>query len=230
MAAAPCQSPPVAKLFHIIAFGVYSFCIYYSINFVQIPNKNPRYAIAGKAKYLTQWNLVLQGFYFGYCVFLDVIPIKILRRFRDVLFSSISLPLCLFVFIIFWGLYSIDRELIFPRAIEPFYPNWLNHGSHTIIVPFAVLEALLYEHKQPSTFVGMTALLTWFVVYLVWVMYLGVVHAVWVYPVMEVLTAPLLALFFFSCFLIVALLYNVARFINTLRFKSSQEKKYTKSQ
>jgi len=229
MSTTPCQSPLTAKLFHVVAFSIYSYCIYYSVNFVNIPNKNPRYAIGGKAKFLTQWNLVLQGFYFGYCVFLDVIPIKVLKRFRDLLFCSISLPLCLYVACIFWGLYAIDRELIFPKAIEPFYPNWLNHGSHSIIVPFAVLEAMLYEHRQPSRFVGMTALLIWFLVYFVWVMYLGLVHEVWVYPVMDALTAPLLAVFFVGCFAVVFMFYSMASFINTFRYRSSQEKKSTKA-
>ena len=32
-----------------------------------------------------------------------------------------------FVAATFWGIYLMDRELIFPRALDKIFPSWLNH-------------------------------------------------------------------------------------------------------
>lgn len=59
MTAAGLQAPPpVARLFQFVAFSVYTYTIYYSVFYVNVPPLSRNYAIAGKAKFLTQWNLV----------------------------------------------------------------------------------------------------------------------------------------------------------------------------
>lgn len=51
-------APRIAALFHFVAFSIYAYTIYYSFSYVNVPPPYPEYAYAGKAKYLTQWNLV----------------------------------------------------------------------------------------------------------------------------------------------------------------------------
>lgn len=108
---------------------------------------------------------------------------------------------------VFWGLYAIDRELIFPKRVEKYYPNWVNHCSHSLIVVTALVESLLSPHYQPSRGASFKALLTWFTTYLLWVLYLGLIHDVWVYPVMQVLSPVGLTAFFIGCFIIVLALH-----------------------
>ncbi|XP_022710378.1 androgen-dependent TFPI-regulating protein-like [Varroa jacobsoni] len=188
MTAAGLQAPPpVARLFQFVAFSVYTYTIYYSVFYVNVPPLSRNYAIAGKAKFLTQWNLLI--------------------RLRDFLFCSICLPSCIFVSTVFWGLYAIDRELIFPKRVEKYYPNWVNHCSHSLIVVTALVESLLSPHYQPSRGASFKALLTWFTTYLLWVLYLGLIHDVWVYPVMQVLSPVGLTAFFIGCFIIVLALH-----------------------
>ena len=67
--------------------------------------------------------------YFGLCTLLNILPVRSLCRFRDYIFCSVSLPSSIFVTFLFWGLYAYNRELIFPRELEPYYPWWVNHVS-----------------------------------------------------------------------------------------------------
>ena len=32
-----------------------------------------------------------------------------------------------FVVVTFWGLYAVDRELVFPKHLDKIVPMWLNH-------------------------------------------------------------------------------------------------------
>lgn len=32
-----------------------------------------------------------------------------------------------FVVLTFWGIYAIDRELVYPKALDKVIPSWLNH-------------------------------------------------------------------------------------------------------
>ncbi|KAA0188496.1 hypothetical protein HAZT_HAZT009109 [Hyalella azteca] len=50
----------------------------------------------------------------------------------DFLFSSIVFPLAVFVATSFWGLFFTDRELVFPKIFDEFFPSWLNHVVHTL--------------------------------------------------------------------------------------------------
>lgn len=68
----------------------------------------------------------------------------------------------------FWGLYAVDRDLIFPKKAEQFFPSWLNHSLHTAIFFYAVLELLTSYHKQSSKtshLLGVTAI---FLTYAIW--------------------------------------------------------------
>lgn len=59
MATSEAQAAPlIARLFQLAAFVVYGYTLYYSIMYVHVPPPSKNYAVAGKAKFLTQWNLV----------------------------------------------------------------------------------------------------------------------------------------------------------------------------
>ncbi|GBP16731.1 Androgen-dependent TFPI-regulating protein [Eumeta japonica] len=79
---------------------------------------------------------ILQTLYFAIAVLNDLIgtneswPKKtpLITRLRDTIFSSIAFPLAIFVAFTFWSIYAIDRELIFPRALDAVFPVWSNHN------------------------------------------------------------------------------------------------------
>ncbi|XP_003746686.1 androgen-dependent TFPI-regulating protein [Galendromus occidentalis] len=186
----------ISFLLYLGAFTVYAYSAYYTMYHVETPKDEPDLAYAGKAKYLTHWNLCLCVFYFGLCLAATLVPLKCLRGLRDYIFCSVSLPSCIFVTTTFWALYAYDRELIFPKRLGHLYPDWLNHCSHTLITVTAIGEAFLHKPKVPSKFGGLVGALAWLAVYQVWVLYLGILKGVWVYPLLRRLSAPALTAYF----------------------------------
>uniref|UniRef100_A0A6G1S7R2 Androgen-induced gene 1 protein n=1 Tax=Aceria tosichella TaxID=561515 RepID=A0A6G1S7R2_9ACAR len=74
--------------------------------------------------------------------------IKPLRGPRDLVFSTLAFPVGAIVVFTFWLVcYGMGREAIFPAVLDNFYPAWLNHATHTVIVPINLLLALLVNHK-----------------------------------------------------------------------------------
>merc|ERR1712071_109656 len=133
----------VQLIFHIVATSNFAFGIYYDCWVLEMPehyvkSTNP---FAGRWKYLTFWNMVLQLVYFSHCLLNDFYGTSslvkreraYLQKLRDYLFGALAFPLALFVSITFWGLWAVDREIIFPSALDAFFPSWLNHILHSSI-------------------------------------------------------------------------------------------------
>ncbi|RVE48747.1 hypothetical protein evm_006521 [Chilo suppressalis] len=55
-----------------------------------------------------------------------------------------------FVTIMFWTLYTIDRELVFPEIFDTIVPWWFNHCVHTNIAIILVVETLLTPRRHPT--------------------------------------------------------------------------------
>lgn len=65
-----------------------------------------------------------------------------LGKFRSLIFYTLVLPCSLVVASVFWTLWHVDRELIFPKVIDLFLPPWVNHSLHTFIIFPLFLELL----------------------------------------------------------------------------------------
>jgi hypothetical protein len=63
---------------------------------------------------------------------------------------------------------AVDRELVFPKALDPFFPSWLNHVMHTNIMVFTLLEMVTSFRTYPKRSRGLTALLVFTGIYLGW--------------------------------------------------------------
>ena len=84
----------------------------------------------------------------------------------DVLFSSLLLSK--FVSVLFWALYFIDRELVFPTVLDPIIPPWINHIMHTLPLVTVLSEQYLVDHKYPSALKGLSILVTFIIAYGSW--------------------------------------------------------------
>lgn len=120
----------------------------------------------------------------------------------------------MFVGITFWALYAVDRELVFPKALDEFFPTWLNHVMHTNIMIFILIELATSYRKYPSRKVGISVLSLFMLVYLVWVHIIHAYSGMWVYPVLEVLNFPLRILFFLSSLGLGVALYILGEKLN----------------
>ncbi|XP_032195237.1 androgen-induced gene 1 protein isoform X6 [Mustela erminea] len=74
----------------------------------------------------------------------------------------------LFVVAVFWIIYAYDREMIYPKLLDNFIPGWLNHGMHTTVLPFILIEMRTSHHAYPSRSSGLAAICTFSVGYILW--------------------------------------------------------------
>ncbi|ROL53657.1 Androgen-induced gene 1 protein [Anabarilius grahami] len=96
----------------------------------------------GSWKFLTFIDLVIQAVFFGVCVLTDLSSLltkgsasmeqeRQLRKLiglRDWMMAVLAFPVGVFVVTMFWALYLYDRDLVYPRLLDNFIPQWLNHG------------------------------------------------------------------------------------------------------
>uniref|UniRef100_A0A2H1W0M4 SFRICE_020070 n=1 Tax=Spodoptera frugiperda TaxID=7108 RepID=A0A2H1W0M4_SPOFR len=73
-----------------------------------------------------------------------------LRFTRDVMFSGLVVPLTLFISSMFWTLFWIDRELVFPQVYDQLVPWWFNHCVHTNIAIVVLIETVLQARRHPT--------------------------------------------------------------------------------
>jgi hypothetical protein len=65
----------------------------------------------------------------------------------------------------FWGLYMIDRELVFPSAMDVVLPSWTNHSTHTVIIVALVIEMRITRHRYSKRSLGLATLALYLTVY-----------------------------------------------------------------
>lgn len=165
---------------------------------------------------------LLQTLYFTVCLINDVVGTNeptpsqkpLIRRIKDVLFTSLAFPLSMFVGLTFWGIYAVDRELILPKMMDEFFPVWLNHVMHTNIVAFICLDLLISFRMYPTRKFGLTILSMFMLCYMVWIHVIYFQTGSWVYPILKVLNWPLRVIFYLMSFGLVCGMYTLGEAIN----------------
>lgn len=155
-----------------------------------------RKRFGGSWKFLTHWNIVLQLIYFCLAFLNDVFGTESrakeepsgLQKIRDFLFATLAFPIGIFVPVIFWILFGIDRDLVFPDDLDELFPPITNHMMHTTSFPAQILELFLIYHAYPSRKFGIPAIVGFCLSYVGWIFYIGYAGGIWVYGVLEVLT------------------------------------------
>ncbi|XP_011304581.1 androgen-dependent TFPI-regulating protein-like isoform X2 [Fopius arisanus] len=205
------------NLFHLTAFSAYSFTLYQAFFNMDIPLLAHRFKKfdPGQLKYLTIWGVIAQTVFFFLCILNDlygsnkVIPKRTpaLRRIKDYFHAAFGFPLAMFVGVVFWSLMFVDRELVLPKALDPYFPWWLNHLMHTMVVVSTVIEMLVAPRQYPKRSYGFGGLALVMLSYLVWIHFIYYKSGIWVYPVMEVLSLPMRIVFLLALLFFCSLLY-----------------------
>ncbi|XP_072175952.1 androgen-induced gene 1 protein-like [Diadema setosum] len=200
----------IGKAYHAIISLYYGCSYYYYCLYVYPPLNSSdmrpeERQFGGDAKFLTMWCLFFQMFYFFFSFFTDVVDLvtrdnkssvtKYLIAIRDWFLCAVAFPIALVVVSMFWSLWSIDRQLVFPKELDEYFPMWLNHVLHTYLLPILVVDMWIVKHKCPPRVFGLLGLFTVAALYLVWILFLGFVKEIWVYPVLRVLNGAHFALF-----------------------------------
>ncbi|XP_014256064.1 androgen-induced gene 1 protein-like isoform X8 [Cimex lectularius] len=170
--------------------------------------------ILNRTRYLSYLSIVTQACYFSLCVFIDIWGSKndqnernVLVRIKDYVEASIAFPIAMFVGVTFWGLMAVDRELVLPAALDPYFPSWLNHMMHTNILIFQFLEIITSTRVYPQRKHALVGLMTFQTTYLIWMHIVHYKSGVWAYPIFEKLNVPLRIGFFVGCFTLGGLMY-----------------------
>lgn len=152
-------------LIHLAGIINFVYGIYIQGWVINIPPSvsKHRNSFGGPWKYLTFINLWIQLAYFVVAIANDFIGTKStrpgamgkLQRLRDGLFATLAFPIGLFVGIMFWALFLVNRELIFPIRFEQYISPFDNHVFHTSVLIFQVLELCTAYHVYPSRRSGM---------------------------------------------------------------------------
>ncbi|XP_075988375.1 uncharacterized protein LOC142984556 isoform X1 [Anticarsia gemmatalis] len=112
-----------------------------------------------RAGYLTGWNFLFQSCFLTMSLVYDMMEWmdkhesyigRKLKYVRDVMFCGLVVPLTLFISSMFWTVYWIDRELVFPEIYDQLVPWWFNHCVHTNILIVLGVETLLQARRYPT--------------------------------------------------------------------------------
>lgn len=229
---------------HLLFAGVFVFGIYYQFCVLELPDaiRIRHTGSGGQLKYLTVWNLLLQAGFFIMSFVNDVVllmsngsnekkrPGK-LQRGLDTAFTVLAFPVSFFVFTTFWGIYNIDRELIFPRLFDAFFPSWLNHIMHSVIGLAVLVEMLMIRHHYLPRKYGLLGVMAFFGAYLAWINVIAYVWDFWTYPFLVTLNFWQRMVFFVCCVPFVAIFYLLGEFLHGLIWgrRTSGAKKEKKS-
>jgi len=122
---------PVIQLAVAISFA---YTIYWDLYILKLPGPK---TFGGQWKFLTFWNLWIQFIYFTISFLSNLLGSKAskLQSVRDYMFATLAFPIGQFVGIVFWVLFHLDRELVFPKLLDQFFPNYINHMMHSTVIP-----------------------------------------------------------------------------------------------
>lgn len=231
----------IHQIFHTSMFLTYVFALY-KVFHLDIPNLNAtaRKFDPGMLKFITIWNVIIQAIFFLICLLNDwfgtnaVNPKKppLIRKSKDFLHASLGYPVSMFVAVVFWGLMFIDRELVFPKVLDPYFPWWLNHLMHTMILISTMIEMVLAPRQYPRRLAGLSTVVIFDFMYLIWVHVIHYKSGVWVYPLLPLMSVPVRILFLSSMMVFSAILYITGEAINNFVWGneySKQQKSHVKS-
>ncbi|KAK3759188.1 hypothetical protein RRG08_028148 [Elysia crispata] len=194
MAASSLQS-----VFHVPIFIAFFFSTYYDWHYVGTRHKGP----FKKLYFLTYWNACLQTLYYGLCVVKNFTSDRRrsaqLERWRDNMHACVAFPVGMFVVATFWALFAVDRELVFPKALDHLVPFWLNHMLHTAVFPFLVIDKYLVHHQYPLRHKGIPVACALALIYLIWILFIAYYEGFWVYPILQVLAMHQRVIFISVC-------------------------------
>ena len=122
---------------YLLIFGLYLHALiedwrrYFNDSVFLVLGTKEHHMFGGRSKYLTFLDMNLQCFYFfllsiqtlGECYTYKISSIK---NFSNFLYVSIVFPVGVFVFLTFWSIYLMDREMIWPKTVDKLIPPYEN--------------------------------------------------------------------------------------------------------
>lgn len=204
----------VALLVNLVALGVYGYSAYY-LNSLQMKKAMqgvipPQLQVYGQFKFLTYQCLLIQIL----STVLHILAhfVKPLKRLRDLVFTTLAYPVGSIVVYTFWAVWIfMGRELILPEKMDKFYPPWLNHSTHTIIVPINIVLSILLHHRHIKNGALMT--LVYFGLYTVFLHIIKAQTGMFVYGYLNEFSETERMIYFGSTGVFAYLMYKLGQFL-----------------
>ena len=208
--------------FHGVAASTYGYAICWqnvSEASAQLYSRqNPLMRAYGKWRFLTYNCLMMQFVAYSLCFAAHFVPK--LRRPRDYFFTTFAFPVGMVVVGSFWAIwFTLGREFIFPISVEPFYPPWLNHVTHTIIAPVNLIEVLT-SRKQFTERKSYLGLAGYSAFYATFILYIRYQTGRFVYPFLNNMDATSASMFIVGMVGSVMLFYKTGKFLHDLVYGS----------
>jgi len=192
----------------------------------------------GQWKYLTHMNVAIQTGLFALSALDDILEVispdnrKITKMIKDFIFSTIGFPVGVFVSVSFWGLYAIDRDLVFPDELDQFFPPITNHMMHTVPALTLLMELCLYHHQYPPKEAGIGMIALFMAFYYTIIVMAHKYTGVWVYGLFDVISTWQRYLIVALFTLVTIMFYFVGEAITSCQFPSlsSETKKKKKAE
>ena len=223
-------------LFHIVVILNYVVFLWYKDSIKDRMNElyPDREEFGGSWKFLTHWNIALQLIYFCLALLNDLFGTECrtkeqashLQRSRDFLFSTLAFPIGIFVPIIFWILFHLNRDLVFPPDLDEVFPPITNHMMHTTPLPSQILELALVYHSYPAKKYGFPTIILFCLSYVGWIFYIPYAGGPWVYGVLEVLDQSQRLVFVIGMSVFSVLLYLIGEWCNNKVWKPNSSDKF----
>ncbi|XP_031552945.1 androgen-induced gene 1 protein-like isoform X2 [Actinia tenebrosa] len=214
------------RVFHFIFATFFCILLYYDLKL--LPPGVILYG--GRWKYLTFINLVFQVTFFVFASFGDIVTFfrgqetNWIISIRDTMFAAIVFPCGVFVTATFWGIYFVDRELVYPKILDDIIPTWINHGLHTWVAVSVILEGAIVRHRYPRNVVGLFFALLFQVIYLSWISYIAYTQDFWVYPFLRLMENSARTAFFGLCALVLVFFYFMGKGMNRVIWEGEEAK------
>ncbi|CAH3847310.1 unnamed protein product [Pieris brassicae] len=163
-------------ILHIFAAVLNSYILWYDQVYVNVPFEKgmDSYPFRSRVLFLTLWNFVLHAVYYWIAFANDIFGTNdvsprhppLIRKIKDMIFA-LAFPLGVYVSVAFWGVYAVDKDLIFPEPVEKAYPPWINHPLHTLVSIFITIEMLTSNITYPRRKLGLAIINVFIFSYLV---------------------------------------------------------------
>ena len=220
----------------LVAFHIFALCesiFALSVYHYYIDSFRTR-TYGGHWKFLTYINMQVQLFCFLMCIACDILEwlnyhnfVKKFRQIKDGVYASIGVPSCLAVFVTFWVLFLIDRELVYPKRLDKYLPVWANHVWHSAIL-ITLVEVICDHHSYPRRSLGLSLCSIFGVGYIFWLDWVHKESGIAVYPFLKTLEGMWYVLFIVTEIFFSWLTYLLGEYLNSRVGVTSQTKQKKK--
>lgn len=210
-------SSPVQLFLGLISLGAYSYAFYWMLTEPSMLNIRklipPVLHKYGLFKFLTNQCLLMQ--FINSLLHVGAHFFAFLRRPRDLFFTCLAYPVGSIVVYSFWAVWHLmGREMIFPREVSEWYPDWLNHVAHTIPAAVNILLALSIHHRYSKNGVALT--LAYLLCYLTFLLHMKQESGVFIYKYLDAMNQTQFMIYVASTAVFIYLMYKSGQLLTSL--------------